>query len=204
MDRKHRSKHPILSWQRMKKVLVDLCFHHGYYDILDYTSANYRSIYSYDSRKEKCLRVNNMKSISKENIEENQVLLSQVENVCEDKLHENYFEANEEKIDFLNTVGENCSEVDDCEVEIVKNIVQDIDEPKSSDRKFDARVISGVGNTTKFVNFVGVERFASINSYLVNIVDCIKSVRTYVNHVKNICHLELTNLLTKRSLLVIG
>ena len=29
-------------------------------------------------------------------------------------------------------------------------------------------------------------------------------VRTYVDHVKNICHLELANLLTKRTLLVIG
>ena len=29
-------------------------------------------------------------------------------------------------------------------------------------------------------------------------------VRTYVNHVRNICHLEFTNPLTKRTLLVIG
>ena len=29
-------------------------------------------------------------------------------------------------------------------------------------------------------------------------------VRTYVDHVKNICHLELANPLTKRILLVIG
>ena len=29
-------------------------------------------------------------------------------------------------------------------------------------------------------------------------------VRTYVNHVRNICHLELANPLTKRTLLVIG
>ena len=28
-------------------------------------------------------------------------------------------------------------------------------------------------------------------------------VRTYVNHVRNICHLELANLLTKRILLII-
>ena len=30
------------------------------------------------------------------------------------------------------------------------------------------------------------------------------SVRTYVNHVKNICHLKLAYPLTKRTLLVIG
>ena len=29
-------------------------------------------------------------------------------------------------------------------------------------------------------------------------------VRTYVDNVKNICHLELANLLTKHTLLVIG
>ena len=31
-----------------------------------------------------------------------------------------------------------------------------------------------------------------------------KIIRTYVNHVRNICHLELANLLTKCTLLVIG
>ena len=30
-----------------------------------------------------------------------------------------------------------------------------------------------------------------------------ENVRTYVNHVRNICHLELANPLTKRTLLVI-
>ena len=62
-----------------------------YYDVLDYTSVNYRSVYSYDLRKEKCLRVEKMKPISEENIEEieeNQVLLSQVEKFFEDNLHE--------------------------------------------------------------------------------------------------------------------
>ena len=68
----------------MKKVLVDLWFPHDYYDILDYTSVNYRSVYLYDLRKEKCSRVEKMKPISKENIEEieeNKVLLLQVEDL---------------------------------------------------------------------------------------------------------------------------
>ena len=30
----------------MKKVLVDLWFPHDYYDILDYTSVDYKSLYS--------------------------------------------------------------------------------------------------------------------------------------------------------------
>ena len=32
----------------------------------------------------------------------------------------------------------------------------------------------------------------------------VKDVRTYVNYVRNICHLELANPLKKRTLLVIG
>ena len=35
-------------------------------------------------------------------------------------------------------------------------------------------------------------------------VGFIKPVRTYVNHVRKICHLELANPLTKHTLLVIG
>ena len=34
IDRKHWGMHPILSWQRMKKLLVDLWFIHDYYDML--------------------------------------------------------------------------------------------------------------------------------------------------------------------------
>ena len=84
-----------------------------------------------------------MKPIYKETIEEieeNKVLLSQVEKFCVDNLHENDFETNEEKIDVLNMVGENYSEVDDCEVKNVENFVQDLHEPKSGDCKSNAHV----------------------------------------------------------------
>ena len=37
IDRKRWGKHPIRSWQRMKRVLIDLWFPNDYYDILDYT-----------------------------------------------------------------------------------------------------------------------------------------------------------------------
>ena len=127
----------------MKKVVVDIWFPHDYYDILDYTSVNYRSLYSYDLRKEKCLRVDKMKTIYKKNIEEieeKKVLLSQVEKFCVDNLHENDFETNKEKKNVLNMVGENYSEVADCEVKIVENFVQDLHEPKSGDCKSDAHV----------------------------------------------------------------
>ena len=46
IDRKWQGKHPICSWQRMKNVLIDLWFPNDYYDILDYTSVDYKSIYS--------------------------------------------------------------------------------------------------------------------------------------------------------------
>ena len=38
-------------------------------------------------------------------------------------------------MDVLNKVGENYIEVGDCEVEIVENLVQDLDETKSGDCK---------------------------------------------------------------------
>ena len=47
IDRRRRGKHPIRSWQIMKRVLIDLWFPNDYYDILDYTSVDYKSIYSY-------------------------------------------------------------------------------------------------------------------------------------------------------------
>ena len=47
IDRKQQGKHPIRSWQRMKKVLIDFQFPNDYYDILNYTSVDYKSVYSY-------------------------------------------------------------------------------------------------------------------------------------------------------------
>ena len=41
----------------MKKVLIDLWFPNNYYDILDYTSVDYKSVYSYETQ-----YVHNMKS----------------------------------------------------------------------------------------------------------------------------------------------
>ena len=50
IDRKRQDKHPICSWQRMKRVLIDLWFPLDYYDILDYKSVDYKSIYSYEKQ----------------------------------------------------------------------------------------------------------------------------------------------------------
>ena len=75
----------------MKRVLIDLWFPNDYYDILDYTSVDYKSVYSYEkqyvqnmegqpqnqnyqsqfhvSSKGKGLRVEKKQPISKENFE---------------------------------------------------------------------------------------------------------------------------------------
>ena len=34
----------------MQRVLIDLWFRNDYYDILDYTSVNYKSVYSYEKQ----------------------------------------------------------------------------------------------------------------------------------------------------------
>ena len=50
IDRKRWGKHWICSWERMKRVLIDLWFPDDYYDILDYTSVDYKSVYSYEKQ----------------------------------------------------------------------------------------------------------------------------------------------------------
>ena len=50
INRKRRGKHQICSWQRMRRVLINLWFPNDYYDILDYTSVGYKSVYSYQKQ----------------------------------------------------------------------------------------------------------------------------------------------------------
>ena len=59
--------------------------------------------------------------------------------------------------------------------EIIEEVVNDLDEVKLDDCNVQAP-ITLVGDTeTKFINFIGVERFdVIIDSYLVNIVNCMK------------------------------
>ena len=130
----------------MKKVSVDLWFPPNYYDILAYTSVNYRSIYSYKgeyfqnmkgkpqnqndniqiqvSRKEKGLRVDKMWSISKENfkvIEKDQDLQQFVELKLEDTTFQNFDdEVKEKKIELIVDNGEN-----DQEIVTIENIMED-------------------------------------------------------------------------------
>ena len=48
INRKWRGKHPICSWKKMKRILIYLWFPNDYYDILDYTNVDYKSIYSHE------------------------------------------------------------------------------------------------------------------------------------------------------------
>ena len=48
INRKRWVKHPIHSGKIMEKVLIDSWFPCDYYNILDYTSVDYRSRYSYE------------------------------------------------------------------------------------------------------------------------------------------------------------
>ena len=138
----------------MKKVSVDLWFPPNYYDILAYTSVNYRSIYSYKgeyfqnmkgkpqnqndniqiqvSRKEKGLRVDKMQSISKENfkvIEKDQDLQQFVELKLEDTTFQNFDdEVKEKKIELIVDNGEN-----DQEIVTIENIMEDPVQVKYAD-----------------------------------------------------------------------
>ena len=79
-------------------------------------------------------------------------------------------------MDALNTIGENYIKVNNCEVEIVENIVQNLTETKSDDCKSRAHVIYVVGNILKFVDYFGVERFDVILvPYLVYIFNFMKA-----------------------------
>ena len=63
IDRKWQGKHPICSWQRMKNVLIDLWFPNDYYDILDYTSVDYKSVHSYEKKYVQNIKVNHKTKI---------------------------------------------------------------------------------------------------------------------------------------------
>ena len=134
-------------------MLVDLWFPQDYYNILDYTSVNYRSVYSYEkeyvenmkgqpqnqyyhiqihvSSKEKGLRVDKMQPIFKENFEVNekdqnlqQFAELNIENITFQKFDE---DVKEKKIELIVNNGENQKMV------IIENIVEDSIEVKYED-----------------------------------------------------------------------
>ena len=79
-------------------------------------------------------------------------------------------------MDALNIVGDNYIKVNNCEVEIVENIVQNLTETKSDDCKSRAQVIFVVEDILKFVDFFWVEIFDVILvPYLVYIFNFMKA-----------------------------
>ena len=137
----------------MRKVLIDLWFPHNQYDILDYTNVYYRFVYLYEkqycqnikgqtknqndhnqvlvSRKEKCLKIDKMQSISKENfevVEKYQDLQQVVELKFKDSTFQNFNEEiKEKKIELIVDNGINQ------EMVIIENIVEDPIEVKYED-----------------------------------------------------------------------
>ena len=59
--------------------------------------------------------------------------------------------------------------------EIIEEVVNDLDEVKLDDCNVQAPIILVGANETKFIDFIGVERFdLIIDSYFVNILNCMK------------------------------
>ena len=66
--------------------------------------------------------------------------------------------------------------VETIEEEIIEEVVNDLDEIKLDDCNIQTPIILVEDTKTKFIDFTGVERFdLIIDSYLVNIVNCMKS-----------------------------
>ena len=151
IDRKRQGKHPICSWQRMKKVLIDLWFPNDYYDILNYASVDYKSLYSYEnhyvhnmkgqnqnyhsqvhvSSKGKSLRVEKKQPTTKEKFEvvkRDQDLQQVIELKIEDTTCQKFDEEfKETKVEFMEDNDRNE------EMVIIENIVEDSIEVKYED-----------------------------------------------------------------------
>ena len=191
IDRKQRGKQPIRSWQRMKRVLIDLWFPNDYYDILDYTSVDYKSVYSYEkqyiqnqnydsqvhvSSKGKGLRVKEKQLISKENFEvfkKDQDLLQvielKIENTTCQKFEE---EVKETKVELI--VNNDKNE----EMLIIENIVEDSIKVKYEDESTTHNPQVSVDllkMATPYVDFLGVENFNfTINPLLIDVANKLK------------------------------
>ena len=176
INRKRRGKHPICSWQRMKRVLIDLWFPNDYYDILDYTSVDYK-YYSYEkqyvynmkgqpqnqnyhsqvhvSRKEKGLRVEKKQPISKENFEvvkKDQDLQQVIELKIEDTTCQKFDEDVKEKKNELIVDNDRNQEM-----VINENIVEDPIEVKYDDESIIHNpqvLVDLLKMTTQYVDFL--------------------------------------------------
>ena len=92
---------------------------------------------------------------------EEELEINIVEEINEDSIIEKDFE-----VEIVETIKE----------EIIKEVVNDLDEVKLDDCNIQAPIILVGDIETKFINFIGVDRFDSIDSfYLVNLYNFMKT-----------------------------
>ena len=174
-----------------EKVLIDLWFPNDYYDILDYISVDYKSVYSYEkqyiqnqnydsqvhvSSKGKGLRVKKKQPISKENFEvvkKEQDLLQVIELKIENTICQKFEEeVKETKVELI--VNNDRNE----EMVIIENIVEDSIEVKYEDESTTHNPQVSVDllkMTTPYVDFLGVENFNfTINPLLIDVANKLK------------------------------
>ena len=105
-----------------------------------------------------------------------------------DEINENTIIEKDHEVEIVETIKD----------EIIEEVVNDLNQVKFDDCKVQALIIL-VGDTeTKFINFIGVERFdVIIDSYLVNIVNCMKikgqevQVAQQMKYIQSICSLNI-------------
>ena len=182
----------------MKRILIDIWFPNDYYDILDYTSVDYKSVYLYEkqyvqnmksqpqnqnyhsqvhvSSKGKGLRVEKKQPISKEKFEvvkKDQDLQQIIELKIEDTTCQKFDkEVKETKVELI---------VDNDkkgEMVIIENVVEDSIEVKYENESttHNPQVsIDLLKMTTQYVDFLGVENFNFIiNLLLIDVANKLK------------------------------
>ena len=89
---------------------------------------------------------------------------------------EEYVEVKEKNIEIFEEINEGLViEEPEIKEEIIEEVVNDLDEVKLDDCNVQAPIILVGATKTKFIDFIGVERSnLIIDSYLVNIVNCMK------------------------------
>ena len=167
----------------MKKVLIDLWFPNDYYDILDYTNVDYKSVYSYEnqyvhnmknqnqnyhnqvhvSSKGKSLMVEKKQPISRETFEVVKKV-QDLQQVVELKL--------EKKKELI--VEDHRNQ----EIVIIENIVEDPPEVKGEDESITHNPqvpVDLLKTTTQYVDFLGIENFNFIiNPFLIDVANKLK------------------------------
>ena len=99
-----------------------------------------------------------------------------------EEVHEDLIIEEEPKIKIVEEINEDPIIEKNLEVEIVETnkeeiieeVVNDLDEAKLDDCNIQAPIILVGDIETKFIDFIEVERFDLINTYLVNTVNCMK------------------------------